>query len=46
MVTVECIFIPLAVITAIIEFAMKFPKKLREHREFAMYRRARRLKWN
>ena len=46
MVTVVCIFMPLAVITAIIEGARKIPEKLEEHREFAMYRRTRRMKWD
>lgn len=46
MVTVVCIFLPLAALTAIIEFAMKLPEKLEEHREFAMYKRTRRIGWN
>lgn len=46
MITVVCIFAPLAIVTAIIEGALNIPEKLQEHREFAMYRQTRRTKWD
>lgn len=46
MITVVCIFAPLAIITALVEGAMKIPEKLEEHREFAVYKKSRRVRWN